>query len=43
MKELFSIGPIHTMHPAILYNADRVVAYTVIGVLVGAFGSVLSL
>lgn len=34
---------VQAIRPAILYNAGRVVAYTVIGGLVGALGSVLSL
>jgi plastocyanin domain-containing protein/sulfite exporter TauE/SafE/copper chaperone CopZ len=33
----------HSIKPAILYNAGRVISYTVLGTLVGALGSVLAL
>jgi sulfite exporter TauE/SafE/copper chaperone CopZ/plastocyanin domain-containing protein len=32
----------HWLFPAVLYNAGRVVSYTVIGVIVGALGSVIT-
>jgi plastocyanin domain-containing protein/sulfite exporter TauE/SafE/copper chaperone CopZ len=34
---------LHTLMPAILYNAGRVTSYTIIGGIVGALGSVLSM
>lgn len=34
---------LHTLLPAFLYNAGRVVSYTIIGGIVGALGSVLSM
>ena len=38
-----NISKLQAIRPSILYNAGRVVAYTLIGGLVGALGSVLSL
>jgi len=36
-------GTFHRARPAILYNAGRVVSYTLVGALVGALGSVISI
>lgn len=41
--ESLSHSKIQAMKPAILYNAGRVVSYTILGGIVGALGSVLSL
>jgi sulfite exporter TauE/SafE/copper chaperone CopZ len=38
-----SKNKLHSIKPAILYNAGRVISYTVLGTLVGALGSVLAL
>jgi len=37
-----NVGKIDTVRPSLLYNAGRVVSYTVIGGIVGALGSVVS-
>ncbi|WP_411679321.1 sulfite exporter TauE/SafE family protein [Clostridium thailandense] len=38
-----SINKLQAIKPALLYNAGRVISYTVLGSIVGALGSVLSL